>query len=72
MAMVVVILLNILIAQFTSTYEDAVKIARLEYDADRMRIITRLESSKYESYVGLRYGYSNPLAYKWNAASVFL
>ena len=51
MAMVVVILLNILIAQLSTTYEDARKIARLQYDVDRMRIITRLESSRLESFV---------------------
>ena len=53
MAMVVVILLNILIAQLSTTYEDARKIARLQYDVDRMRIITRLESSRLESFVSL-------------------
>ncbi|XP_048582080.1 uncharacterized protein LOC5507682 [Nematostella vectensis] len=47
MAAVVVILLNILIAQLSSTYAEAKKIARLQYDIDRMHIITRLEHSRF-------------------------
>ena len=48
---VVVILLNILIAQMSSTYSEAKKTARLQYDVDRMLIITRLEHSRFQKFV---------------------
>lgn len=51
MAAVVVILLNILIAQMSSTYIEAKKMARLLYDVDRMFIITRLEHSRFHRLV---------------------
>ena len=51
MTAVVVILLNILIAQMSSTYGEARRLARLLYDVDRMFIITRLESSRFHRLV---------------------
>lgn len=51
MTAVVVILLNILIAQMSSTYIKAKKTAKLQYDADRMLIITRLEHSRFRRFV---------------------
>lgn len=53
MMAVVVILLNILIAQISSTYCEAKKNARLQYDVDRMLIITRLEHSRFHKFVSL-------------------
>lgn len=53
MMAVVVILLNILIAQMSSTYSEAKKNARLQYDVDRMLIITRLEHSRFHKFVSL-------------------
>ena len=38
-----VILLNILIAQMSTTYTQAKKVARLEYDVDRILQLTRME-----------------------------
>ncbi|XP_027051176.1 uncharacterized protein LOC113678493, partial [Pocillopora damicornis] len=43
MAMVIVILLNILIAQLSYTYSEAKKTAKLQYAIDTMFIVTRLE-----------------------------
>lgn len=43
MGTVVVILLNILIAQMSTTYTQAKKVARLEYDVDRILLLTRME-----------------------------
>ena len=51
MTAVVVILLNILIAQMSSTYTKAKKTAKLQYDVDRMLIITRLEHSRFRRFV---------------------
>ena len=55
MAMIVVILLNILIAQLSTTYEDARKIACPQCDVYCMRITTRLESSRSESFISTFY-----------------
>ncbi|PFX12115.1 hypothetical protein AWC38_SpisGene23977 [Stylophora pistillata] len=43
MGTVTVILLNILIAQMSTTYIQAKKVARLEYDVDRILQLTRME-----------------------------
>ena len=43
MGAVTVILLNILIAQMSTTYTQAKKVARLEYDVDRILKLTRME-----------------------------
>ncbi|PFX14913.1 hypothetical protein AWC38_SpisGene20897 [Stylophora pistillata] len=43
MGTVLVILLNILIAQMSTTYIQAKKVARLEYDVDRILHLTRME-----------------------------
>ena len=40
---VIVILLNILIAQMSTTYTQAKRVARLEYDVDRILQLTRME-----------------------------
>ena len=44
MGTVIVILLNILIAQMSTTYTQAKRVARLEYDVDRILLLTRMES----------------------------
>ena len=43
MGTVLVILLNILIAQMSTTYIQAKKVARVEYDVDRILQLTRME-----------------------------
>jgi len=51
MAMAIVILLNVLIAQLSHTYDEAKKMAKLQYDIDRALIITRLEHSRFSRFV---------------------
>lgn len=51
MAMVIVILLNVLIAQLSYTYSEAKTNAKLQYAIDRMRIVTRLEHSRFARFV---------------------
>ncbi|XP_028417809.1 uncharacterized protein LOC114542467 [Dendronephthya gigantea] len=53
MMVVIVILLNILIAQLSYTYDEAKKIAKLQYAADIMRIVSRVEYSPIR-YFSLR------------------
>ena len=43
MGTVIVILFNILIAQMSTTYIQAKKVARVEYDVDRILQLTRME-----------------------------
>ena len=43
MGTVLVILLNILIAQMSTTYTQAKRVARLEYDVDRILLLSRME-----------------------------
>ncbi|XP_022806913.1 uncharacterized protein LOC111343974 [Stylophora pistillata] len=43
MGTVTVILLNILVAQMSTTYTQAKKVARLEYDVDRILQLSRME-----------------------------
>ena len=43
MGTVTVILLNILVAQMSTTYTQARKVPRLEYDVDRILQLTRME-----------------------------
>lgn len=43
MGTVTVILLNILVAQISTTYTQAKKVARLKYDVDRILQFTRME-----------------------------
>ena len=43
MGTVMMILLNILIAQMSTTYIQAKKVARVEYDVDRILQLTRME-----------------------------
>ena len=56
MAMVVVILLNVLIAQLSFTYSEAKNNAKLQYAIDRMFIVTRLEHSRFASFVSVWIG----------------
>lgn len=51
--MVIVILLNILIAQLSYTYAEAKKMAKLQYDIDRVLIVTRLEHSRFSIFVSI-------------------
>lgn len=51
---VIVILFNILIAQMSTTYTQAKKVARLEYDVDRILQLTRMERF---SFLNLRVKY---------------
>ena len=52
MIVVIVILLNVLIAQLSYTYDEAKKIAKLQYAADIMRIVSRVEYSRFPRFVG--------------------
>ena len=54
MAMVIVIMLNILIAQMSYTYSEAKRTDKLQYAVDTMLIITRLEYSRFARWV--KYG----------------
>lgn len=60
MGTVTVILINILIAQMSTTYTQAKKVARLEYDVDRILQLTRMERfpllvSKHSSLMKLQH-----------------
>ena len=60
MGTVTVILLNVLIAQMSTTYTQAKKVARLEYDVDRILQLTRMERfpllvSRYSSMMKLQH-----------------
>ena len=54
MGTVIVILLNILIAQMSTTYTQAKRVARLEYDVDRISLLTRME--RFPLLVSKRHG----------------
>lgn len=49
MAMVIVILLNVLIAQLSYTYDEAKSNAKLQFAIDRIVIVTRIEYSRFAS-----------------------
>ena len=51
MAMVIVIMLNILIAQMSYTYSEAKRTAKLQYAVDTMLITARLEYSRFARWV---------------------
>ena len=53
MGTVTVILLNILVAQMSTTYTQAKKVARLEYDVDRILQLTRMERFPFLVSIGL-------------------
>ena len=53
MAMVIVILLNVLIAQLSYTYSEAKSNAKLQYAIDRIVIVTRIEYSRFERLVSV-------------------
>ena len=57
MAMVIVILLNVLIAQLSYTYSEAKSNAKLQYAIDRIVIVTRLEYSRFARFVSIRIPY---------------
>ncbi|KAK2556747.1 Transient receptor potential cation channel subfamily V member 5 [Acropora cervicornis] len=50
MAMVIVILLNVLIAQLSFTYSEAKSNAKLQYAIDRIVIVTRIEYSRFARF----------------------
>jgi len=54
MGTVIVVLLNILIAQMSTTYTQAKRVARLEYDVDRILLLTRME--RFPLLVSKRHG----------------
>lgn len=51
MAMVIVILLNVLIAQLSHTYDEAKSNAKLQFAIDRIVIVTRIEYSRFATFV---------------------
>ena len=53
MGVVIVILLNVLIAQLSYTYSEAKKIAKLQYAANLIKIVTRIEYSRFKCLVGI-------------------
>ena len=53
MAIVIVILLNVLIAQLSDTYSEAKSNAKLQYAIDRIVIVTRLEYSRLARFVSV-------------------
>ena len=53
MAMVIVILLNVLIAQLSYTYSEAKTNAKLQYAIDRIVIVTRIEYSRFSRFVSV-------------------
>ena len=53
MAVVIVIMLNILIAQMSYTYSEAKRTAKLQYAVDTMLITARLEYSRFARWVGM-------------------
>ena len=68
MGTVTVMLLNILVAQMSTTYSQAKKVARLEYDVDRILQLTHGEisfSSKYQS------GNATAFFFKYTPTCVF-
>ncbi|XP_028394669.1 transient receptor potential cation channel subfamily A member 1-like isoform X2 [Dendronephthya gigantea] len=55
MGMVIVILLNVLIAQLSFTYSEAKSSARLQYAVEKMSIVTRLEQSTFGLNLRVKY-----------------
>ena len=51
MAVVIVILLNVLIAQLSYTYDEAKSNAKLQFAIDRILIVTRIEYSRFSRFV---------------------
>ena len=51
--MVIVIMLNILIAQMSYTYSEAKRTAKLQYAVDTMLITARLEYSRFARWVSM-------------------
>ena len=54
MAMVIVILLNVLIAQLSYTYSEAKSNAKLQYAIDRIVVVTRIEYSRFARFVSVK------------------
>ena len=61
MGTVIVILLNILIAQMSTDYIQAKKVARLEYDVDRILQLTR---TRHRDYVFKKYIAQNAIVFR--------
>ena len=53
MGMVIVILLNVLIAQLSYTYSEAKSNVKLQYAIDRIVIVTRIEYSRLARLVSV-------------------
>ena len=51
MLVIMLFLLNILIAQLSTTYEAAKENARLEFDISKALFVTRLENSRFRAWV---------------------
>ena len=49
--MVIVILLNVLIAQLSFTYDEAKSNAKLQFAIDRIVTVTRIEYSRFPRFV---------------------
>ena len=54
MAMVMVIVLNVLIAQLSDTYSEAKSNAKLQYAIDRIAIVTRIEYSRLAMFASFK------------------
>ena len=51
-------MLNILIGQLSSRYEKALEGAQISYDVDRTKIVTKIENSRFRSFVSDIYWFS--------------
>lgn len=60
MAMVIVILLNVLIAQLSYTYDEAKTNATLQFAIDRIFIVTRIEYSRFLRFVSFSFKFKTP------------
>ena len=64
--MVIVILLNVLIAQLSYTYSEAKSNAKLQFAIDRIVIVTRIEYSRFTRFVSVEAAYSLFFAFSNN------
>lgn len=58
MLVIIVVMLNILIGQLSSRYEKALEGAQISYDVDRTKIVTKIENSRFRSFVSDVYWFS--------------
>lgn len=63
MAMVIVILLNVLIAQLSYTYDEAKSNAKLQFAIDRIVIVTRIEYSRFTRLVSCLFAFETSEPY---------